>query len=236
MLILPAIDLINGKCVRLKQGDYDQVTQYEVSPLLVAQDFEKAGAEFLHIVDLEGAKEGTTSNLETVLKVSQNVKMPIQIGGGIRNIEDAQKYLDNKIKRVILGTSVIEDLGLLKQIVKEYDASRVIVSLDVFGEKVAVKGWREVTEISLWDLLEDLKEIGIERIILTDIKRDGMLDGPNFELIQKVMERGVEVIVAGGVSRIEDVRQLRENGVYGAIIGKALYEGRIDLNEAIWDR
>lgn len=233
MLILPAIDLINGKCVRLSQGDYDQVKQYSISPLEVTHDFQKAGAEFLHIVDLDGAKEGKTSNLEIVLEIAKNTKMPIQIGGGIRNFTDAKKYLDKGIQRLILGTSVIENLGLLQKIVKEYDSSRVIVSLDIFEENIAVKGWREVTKISLWEVLEDLKKIGIKMIILTDIKRDGMLDGPNFDLIQKVMQKGIEVIVAGGVSRIEDIRKLKNLNVYGAIIGKALYEGRIDLAEAV---
>jgi cyclase len=233
MLIISAIDLIDSKCVRLTQGDYSKVKQYNDDPLKVAKEFQKQGADVLHVIDLEGAKSGRPVNTDMILKITKSVKLPLEVGGGIRTYQNAAKLLEGGVRRVILGTSAVENEALIKKIIQNFGAGQLIVSIDVKGEKVAVRGWKEVSEVSLFDFLERLKIIGIKTIIITDIKKDGMLAGPNFELIKKIIRNDFEVIIAGGVSSIDDIRQLNNLDIGGVIIGKALYEGLIDLSQAV---
>lgn len=228
MLILPAIDIIGGKCVRLTKGDYSQVKEYSANPSEVARKFKEAGAEMLHVVDLEGAKEGKLVNLETIKELVE-VGLPIQIGGGIRNYESAKKLLNLGVSRVILGTAAVYDPDLLKRLIDEFGTDRIVISVDIKDGKVAVKGWKKVSEVSVEDFLEKLKELGVKTLIITDISRDGMLEGVNIESLPK----GFEVIVAGGVTSIDDIVKLQELGADGIIIGKALYERRIDLKQAL---
>ncbi|MBU1018706.1 MAG: 1-(5-phosphoribosyl)-5-[(5-phosphoribosylamino)methylideneamino]imidazole-4-carboxamide isomerase [Patescibacteria group bacterium] len=228
MLILPAIDIIGGKCVRLTKGDYSQVKEYSANPCEVARKFKEAGAEMLHVVDLDGAREGRIVNMN-IIKELVGVGLPIQVGGGIRDYESAKKLLNLDVSRIILGTAAVNDQDLLKRLIAEFGADRVVISVDIKDGKIAVKGWEEVSDVSVEDFLEKLGELGVETIIVTDISRDGMLEGVKI----KSLPNGFEVIVAGGVTSIEDIVKLRELGAGGVIIGKALYEGKIDLNQAI---
>lgn len=224
MLIYPAIDILGGKCVRLKKGDYCDVTQYGDDPLTVATALVERGAKFLHVVDLDGAREGRPVNSKIILKIAATVEVPVQVGGGIRTLADASLYLGSGVKRVILGTSAITNSDLLSQISDKFGKDAFIVSLDVDGEKLAINGWLKQSEKSLWDVVENFKSV-----IVTDIARDGTLEGPNLDLLRKFIEKGIEVIAAGGVSADDDLVQLEGIGCAGAIVGKALYEGRVRL-------
>jgi cyclase len=233
MLILPAIDILKGNCVRLRKGDYQQVIKYFNDPIIVAEDFVQQGATFLHVVDLDGAKQGKPVNNNTVIKAVSVVKIPVQVGGGIRNYSDAVFYLENGLDRIILGTSAILDPSLIGQLIQAYGAERIVISLDVDQEKVKIEGWQQDAEVSIFTALDDLKEMGIDIVIVTDIDRDGTLLGPNVDIINMVIKKGFKVIAAGGISTREDLNNLKQVGCYGAIIGKAIYEGKIDLNEAL---
>lgn len=233
MQIIPAIDLIKGKCVRLTQGDYSDVKQYDDDPVRVAKKFEQQRADIIHIIDLEGARSGKLVNFEKVLEIAKNIKIPAQTGGGIRDYVDAAKLLNGGVKRIILGTSAVENDSLIKELIKNFGSERIIISIDVKGENVAVRGWEDVSEVLLNGFLEKLKILGIKIIIITDIKKDGMLQGPNFELIKKVIKNDFKVIVAGGVSNVDDIQKLNALGADGVIIGKAIYEGLIDVNGAV---
>jgi len=233
MLVLPAIDILGGSCVRLRKGNYRQVKKYFDAPVKVVDDFVKQGATYLHIVDLDGAKQGKLANKDVIIKIATTIDIPIQVGGGIRNFDDAAYYLENGVNRIILGTSAILDPDLIRKLVQAYGDERIVVSLDTDKEKVKIEGWQENTEVSLFDALDGLVEIGIRTVIITDIDRDGMLGGPNVDLMKKVMEKGFNVIAAGGVSTMKDLDDLNEAGCYGAISGKAIYEGKIDLKRAI---
>ncbi|MBT3865415.1 imidazole glycerol phosphate synthase subunit HisF [Candidatus Peregrinibacteria bacterium] len=229
MLIIPAIDLIDGKCVRLSQGDYSQVKNYDQDPIEVAQKFKKQGINFIHIIDLEGAKEGKPINFPKTAEVAETTGLAIQTGGGIRTFEDAEKILNSGIKRVILGTSALANPKLVKDLVSKFGADRIVVSIDAKDGIVMIKGWIEKSDLTLEEAFEKLKDTGLEIIIFTDVKRDGMLKGINPENIKKVLNKGFKIIVAGGVTTQEDIDQLETLNVYGCIIGKALYEGKINL-------
>lgn len=229
--IIPAIDLIDGKCVRLNQGDYDQRTEYDSNPIQMAQEFEAQGASVIHVIDLDGAKEGRLCNEETVLKIAQSVQIPVQTGGGIRSYDDAQMLLQNGVKRIILSTSALKNPELIEKLVENFGADRIIISVDAKNGMVATDGWREVSTTPVDNFLEELKSLGITTIIFTDIEQDGMLSGPNFNSISKVQKSGLKVIVAGGVSSQEDVEKLKKMNVNGVIIGKAIYEGHINLSD-----
>ena len=233
MLVIPAIDIIDGQCVRLSQGDYSKKKVYDADPLKIAKQFCKQGAQYVHIVDLDGAKQGSTVNYGKIIEIVQALDVPVQIGGGIRDYGDVQKYLDNGVGRVILGTSAVSRPELIKKIIQNYGPERLVVSVDVRDGKVAVKGWEEMSDLSPEDFIEMLKGLGLKRIVFTDVKSDGMMKGPNFESVSNILESGLDVIVAGGVSSLENVFRLSEMGSYGAIIGKALYEGGIDFKEAL---
>ncbi len=233
MNIIPAIDLIDGQAVRLIKGDYNKMTVYSNTPTDVAKEFEKQGAEFLHIVDLDGAKEGNTSNFETIKKIVTETNLSVEVGGGIRNIETVKKYINIGVDRVIIGTAAVTDPDFMKTAYQLYP-NHIAVGIDIKENMVAIKGWTEISALSCYDFCRIVQEIGIQTIICTDISKDGMMSGTNLELYQELSERfNLNIIASGGVSTIEDVRKLSSMKVYGAILGKALYTGAIELSEAI---
>lgn len=233
MHIFPAIDLVDGKAVRLFKGDYAQMTVYSDNPLEVAKDFEKAGATHIHLVDLEGAKDGTTPNLETVRSIVQNTSLFTEIGGGIRNMETAGKYIDCGIDRIILGTAAVTDEAFLKEAIRTF-GDKVAVGVDIKDGFVAIKGWTEKSEYSAFDFCEKMQYMGVKTLICTDISKDGAMQGTNHDLYRELSARfDLNITASGGVSSIDDVKKLAALGIYGAIVGKAYYTGAINLKEAI---
>lgn len=233
MIILPAIDLLGRKAVRLLKGDYNQVTVYSDSPLEVAEKFKSLGATHIHMVDLDGAKYGTAPNMDIVAEVAEKTGLFIEIGGGIRSMETVKKYIDAGISRVILGTAAICDEDFLKEAVKAY-GEKIAVGADVKDGKIAVKGWLEQSDVTLDEFFLKMQDLGVKNIICTDISRDGAMRGTNLELYRELSARySLDITASGGVSSIEDVKRLREMNLYGAIIGKAYYTGAVDLKEAI---
>lgn len=233
MIIFPAIDLYDGKAVRLLKGDYNKMTVYSDNPPEIALDFRDKGATHIHLVDLEGAKDGTTPNLETVLKIKEKSGLFCEIGGGIRSMETVDKYLSAGIDRVILGTSAVNDEKFLLEAVEKY-SERIAVGVDIKDGFVAIKGWIEKSELDAYDFCEKMQTVGVKTLICTDISRDGAMQGTNLELYKELSERfSVDITASGGVSTLDDVIRLREMELYGAIIGKAYYTGAIDLREAV---
>ena len=233
MLIYPAIDLYQGKAVRLYKGDYSQMTVYSHDPAAIAEKFAQAGATHMHIVDLEGAKNGTTPNFETILEIKRRGGLFCEVGGGIRSMETIERYVSAGIDRVILGTAAVTQPGFLEEAVKAY-GSKIAVGMDLKDGYVAIKGWTEQSGLTPWEFCEKLQKIGIETIICTDISRDGAMKGTNHDLYRELMDRfSMNIIASGGVSTLEDVEKLAKAKLYGAIIGKAYYTGAIDLARAI---
>ena len=233
MKIFPAIDLYSGKAVRLFKGDYSKMTVYSENPLEVARDFEQKGAEFIHLVDLEGAKDGTTPNFETVKSIAENTRLFTEIGGGIRSMETVEKYLGAGVDRVILGTAAVENQDFLKAAVNKY-GDKIAVGVDIKDGFVAVKGWTEASSYSCFDFCEKMRETGVKTLICTDISKDGAMQGTNRELYRELAEKfDIDIVASGGVSTLDDIRALKKLGLYGAIIGKAYYIGAIDLKEAL---
>ncbi len=233
MLIFPAIDLYEGKAVRLYKGDYKQMTVYSENPIEIAIEFEKAGATCIHMVDLEGAKSGETPNIETIKKIASETSLFTEVGGGIRNIETVSKYLDAGIDRVILGTAAVKDEAFLKEAVLKY-GERVAVGVDIKDGKVAIHGWQEKSELDAMEFCKKLEQIGVKTVICTDISKDGAMQGTNHALYKEMSEKfSLDIIASGGVSSIEDVKKLAKLNIYGAIIGKAYYIGAIDIKEAV---
>ena len=233
MLIYPAIDLYQGKAVRLYKGDYSQMTVYSHDPAAIAEKFAQAGASHMHIVDLEGAKNGTTPNYETILKIKNRGGLYCEVGGGIRTMETIERYISAGIDRVILGTAAVTQPGFLEEAAKAY-GSKIAVGMDLKDGYVAIKGWTEQSGLTAWEFCERLQKIGIETIICTDISRDGAMKGTNHDLYRELMDRfSMNIIASGGVSTLEDVEKLAKAKLYGAIIGKAYYTGAIDLTRAI---
>ena len=233
MIILPAIDLYEKKAVRLYKGDYANMTVYSDDPLSVAKDFEAAGAEWIHTVDLEGARDGTTPNLDVVAAIAKETSLKVEIGGGIRNIETVERYLAAGVSRVIIGTAAVTDEDFLIRATKLY-GEKIAVGADVRDGRVAIKGWLCDSGIELSDFLMRMQSHGISTVICTDISKDGAMKGTNLGLYARLArEFDMNVVASGGVSTIEDVKALREMKLYGAIIGKAYYTGAIDLREAI---
>ncbi len=233
MKIYPAIDIIDGKCVRLVQGDYSQKTTFAENPVEVAKKWEKQGGEFLHIVDLDGAKSGKSENFAVIKAIIEAVNIPVEVGGGIRTLEDVDKMIELGVKRVIIGTSAIENPNVVKRAVDKY-GEKIAVGIDAKDGKVAVCGWEEVSEVSAIDLAIKMRKIGVKYIIYTDIATDGMLKGPNVSaMAEMVRESGVNVIASGGVSSLDDISALGKAKVQGAIIGKALYTENISLPDAV---
>ena len=236
MIIFPAIDIQEGKVVRLVQGQFDQVTRYAHDPVTIAQQWESQGATWLHVVDLDGAKTGQAQNTDVILAVAQAVNIPVQVGGGLRDEETIVRLLEGNIQRVILGTKMIEDLDFLKTMLKNWPG-RLAVSLDCSQGYLAQRGWTSTSNIKATDFVKELESIPLPCLVYTDIARDGMLKGPHWEGIQELLQStNIPVIASGGVASLEDVAKLsqwKNQGLLGAIIGKALYEKKIDLKEAI---
>ncbi len=233
MLIFPAIDLFEGKAVRLLQGEYDRMTVYNDDPLSVARDFAAQGATCLHLVDLEGAKNGTTPNIDTIRRLAAETELFTEVGGGIRSMDTVRTYLTAGVDRVILGTAAVKDESFLKEAVAAY-GERIAVGVDIRDGKVAIHGWTETSGIDAMEFMARLEEIGVRTVICTDISRDGAMAGTNHDLYRQLSEQfSLQIIASGGVSSIEDVRELAARNLYGAIIGKAYYTGAISLKEAI---
>ena len=233
MLIFPAIDLYGGKAVRLYKGDYQNMTVYNDDPLSVARDFVTAGATCIHMVDLEGARDGTTPNLDIVRSIAQNTPLFTEIGGGIRSMETVRAYLEAGVDRVILGTAAVTDPAFLKEALDAY-GERIAVGVDIKDGKVAIKGWLETAEDDALTFCGKMQALGVRTIISTDISKDGAMMGANHALYRTLSERfSLQIVASGGVSSLEDVRALRALDLYGAIIGKAYYTGAINLSEAI---
>ena len=233
MLILPAIDLYEKKAVRLLKGDYAQMTVYSEHPEEIAEDFKACGAEWIHMVDLEGARDGSTPNFEVVAGIAQNSGLKVEIGGGIRSMETVTKYLEAGVSRVILGTAAVKDAAFLKEAAERY-GERIAVGADIKDGRIAIRGWLEVSGFTAMDFCRQMQQMGIRTLICTDIDKDGAMKGTNHELYRQLSEElELDIVASGGVSSLEDVRRLRERGLYGAIIGKAYYTGAVDLREAI---
>ena len=233
MRIFPAIDLYDKKAVRLYKGDYAQMTVYSENPIEIARDFEAAGAKFIHMVDLEGARDGTTPNLAIVADVAQNTSLFVEIGGGIRDLATVEAYLAAGVDRVILGTAAVTDRAFLTEAVAAY-GEKIAVGADVKNGYIAIKGWLETSACTLEDFLSKMQSIGVKTVICTDISRDGAMKGTNLELYGALSKSfGMDIVASGGVSSLSDVEALRRMDLYGAIIGKAYYTGAIDLRQAI---
>ncbi len=233
MNIFPAIDLVGGKAVRLFKGDYAQMTVYSEDPAAVAADFEKAGAKFLHLVDLEGAKSGVPANLPTIRKILETTDLFVEVGGGIRNMEIAKTYLDAGVDRVILGTAAVTDEAFLKEALAQY-GKKIAVGVDLKDGFVAIKGWTEKSDLSADAFFEKMQALGVQTVICTDISKDGAMQGTNRALYRELSRKyAIDLVASGGVSSMDDIVALREMDLYGAIIGKAYYIGAIDLKEAI---
>lgn len=232
--IIPAIDLIKGKCVRLYKGSYEQKTEYFISPPEQARLFEEEGADLLHVVDLDGAKVGKPKNLKTIEKIRGSTEIPIEVGGGIRSIKDAEKLFALGVDRIILGTVAVEKPKLLEEFLKKFGAEKVVVGLDAreHGTLLATRGWQEETNLDVIDFAEELKRKGVKRIIYTDIARDGTLTFPNFDMNERLINTTkLKVVASGGVTDIAHLRILKRVGCEGAILGKALYENEISVKE-----
>ena len=233
MILFPAIDLYEKKAVRLYKGDYANMTVYSENPIEIARDFEAKGCTHIHMVDLEGAKDGTTPNISIVEQVAKETSLFVEIGGGIRSMETVERYLNAGVSRVILGTAAVNDEAFLRSAVTKYD-DKIAVGADVKDGYIAIKGWLEKSAVTLEEFLQKMQEIGVKNIICTDISKDGAMQGTNLALYRALSEKfSLEITASGGVSTMEDVRQLRKMDIYGAIIGKAYYTGAIDLAEAL---
>jgi len=233
MIIFPAIDLYGGKAVRLYKGDYSQMTVYSDDPLSVARDFEAKGATHIHLVDLEGAKSGLTPNIGVVSDIVKNTKLFSEIGGGIRSMETAEKYIDIGVDRVILGTAAVTDRDFLLKAVSRF-GDKIAVGADVKDGYIAVKGWTESSGLLLSDFLSDLESIGVKNVICTDISKDGAMNGTNTALYSELSQKySLEITASGGVTSLDDIRRLAAMKLYGAVIGKAYYTGAVDLRQAI---
>ncbi len=233
MKLFPAIDLYDGKAVRLFKGDYAKMTVYSENPIEIARDFENCGAKNIHIVDLEGAKDGTTPNINIVKQIANETSLFTEIGGGIRNVETVKKYIDAGVDRVILGTAAVEDPEFLQKAVELYK-EKIAVGVDIKDGFVAIKGWTEKSQYTCFDFCEQMQKIGVKTIICTDISKDGAMQGTNRELYRELSQKfDIDITASGGVSTLEDIKALKEMNLYAAIIGKAYYIGAIDLKEAL---
>ena len=234
MQLYPAIDMKNGQCVRLRQGAFKDITIYSDAPERVAAHWQEKGASFLHLVDLDGALAGYSVNEEVIRRIADTVSIPIEIGGGIRSGEAVERMLGLGVRRVIIGTKAVEHPEFLRDMVRTFGEEAIVAGVDAKDGMVAVEGWEKVSSLTASDLCLTMKEFGVRHIVYTDISRDGMLSGPNVEATRKLTEEtGLDIIASGGVSCMEDLKCLHEAGIRGAVIGKALYENRIDLAEAV---
>lgn len=233
MILFPAIDLYEKKAVRLYKGDYANMTVYSENPIEIAQDFENKGCTHIHMVDLEGAKDGTTPNISIVEQVAKETNLFVEIGGGIRRMETVEHYLNAGVSRVILGTAAVNNPAFLQAAIEKY-GEKIAVGADVKDGYIAIKGWLEQSAVTLEAFMQKMERIGVQNIICTDISKDGAMQGTNLALYRQLSEKfKLDITASGGVSTMEDIRQLRKMDIYGAIIGKAYYTGAIDLQEAL---
>lgn len=233
MVIYPAIDVKDGRCVRLVQGRFNDVTVYSDNPVEMALKWERLGAEYLHVIDLDGARTGRPQNIAVISEMAVKLGIPLQLGGGIRSIEMIEIILCKGIERVILGTSAVKDPDLVKKALKAFEKN-VVIAIDARDGIVAIEGWAKTSEFTAVGFAKKMEELGAETIIYTDISRDGMLSGPNLKAMEEMVKAvNIEVIASGGVSSIEDIKNLKDVGVAGVIVGKALYTGAVDLKEAL---
>ncbi len=233
MILLPAIDLYEKKVVRLTRGDYAQMTVYNDDPVAQAGLFQEAGAQWLHTVDLEGAKDGSTPNYSVIEAICKDTSLKVEIGGGIRSLDTIQKYLDAGVERVILGTKAVTDPAFLEESLDKF-GSHIAVGVDIKDGKIAIKGWLETAQDSVEDFFTKLCKLGVSTVICTDVSKDGMLAGTNVDLYRQLSQKfSLDLIASGGVSSQEDLTRLKELGLYGAILGKACYTGAVDLAEAL---
>lgn len=231
MQIIPAIDIINGKCVRLSKGDYNQQKIYSDHPLEMAKKFEDAGLQRLHIVDLDGAKAGKLQNLKVLETVAAGTKMVTDFGGGIKTIDDASSVFNAGANMVTLGSIAVKNPGMIEEWVMEFGSDKIFIGADVLDEKIKISGWLEDGGLSIYDFINKMLAIGADNIFCTDISKDGMMEGPSVRLYEKIIEKypGIKLTASGGVVTLADVLLLKETGCKGAIIGKAIYEGTISL-------
>jgi phosphoribosylformimino-5-aminoimidazole carboxamide ribotide isomerase len=233
MILFPAIDIKDNKCVRLTQGKFDKVDVYSDDPVEMAKKWEDMGAEYLHVVDLDGAKDEGFQNRRSIEKIAKAISIPMQTGGGIRSEERIKDLINIGVDRVILGTMAIENKELLAGLVKTYN-SYIAVSIDALKGKVATRGWQTVGNADSVEICGELESMGIKTIVYTDISKDGMLSGPNFDIYRVLSEKtSINIIASGGVTTLEDIKKLKEMSMHGAIIGKALYDGRLDFTDAL---
>ena len=233
MILLPAIDLYEKKVVRLTRGDYAQMTVYNDDPVAQAKLFQEAGAQWLHTVDLEGAKDGSTPNYSVIEAICKDTSLKVEIGGGIRSLDTIQKYLDAGVERVILGTKAVTDPAFLEESLDKF-GSHIAVGVDIKDGKIAIKGWLETAQDSVEDFFTKLCKLGVSTVICTDVSKDGMLAGTNVDLYRQLSQKfSLDLIASGGVSSREDLTRLKALGLYGAILGKALYTGALDLKTAL---
>lgn len=233
MQIYPAIDIKNGQCVRLKQGRFDDMTIYGDDPMKVAENWVKSGASYLHVVDLDGARQGTSYNQIVLQKMTESFSIPVQTGGGIRSMRDIEEKLSLGISRVVLGTVAVKNPELVAEAVKVY-GEKIAVGIDAMNGRVAIQGWEEVSQISAIDLCKKMVKFGVKTIVYTDISKDGMMTGPNIEATKEIIkETGVKIIASGGIATIMDLENLEAIGAHGTIIGKALYQGELKLSNVI---
>lgn len=234
MKLYPAIDMKDGKCVRLRQGEFSDVKVYNEEPFSVALAFKEAGAHFIHLVDLDGALEGRAVNEDAIRKVISAAQLPCELGGGIRTMRDIERTLGYGITRVIIGTRAVQEPDFIRDAVRNFGAEKIVVGIDAKNGMVATHGWEKISDITALSLCGEMKQAGIRTVIYTDISKDGMLCGPNVEMTKELADRtGLEIIASGGVSGMADLERLNDAGIAGAIIGKAIYEKRIDLAEAV---
>lgn len=233
MIIYPAIDIIDGKCVRLQQGSYNDVTIFGDNPVEMALKWENQGAEYLHVVDLDGARSGNSDNSEVIKQIADKLTIPVQLGGGVRSLDTIEKILSFGVSRVILGTSAVKDEEMLKTALKEYK-EKIAVGIDAKDGMVAIHGWEKTSDFTAIEFAQKVEDLGAKTVIYTDISRDGMLKGPNLAAMNEMARSvGIEVIASGGVSCLKDIIDLKSTGVKGVIVGKALYTGNIALSEAL---
>jgi len=234
MIILPAIDLKDGKVVRLEQGDFNKETVYSSDPIKIATQFEEKGASWLHVVDLDGASKGESRNFDLIKKIRKETDLSIQTGGGIRSIEDVKRLIDAGIDRVILGTLAVKNPEMLDDIIEKFGSEKILVSIDAHNGKVATSGWKEKSDLEVLEFAKALEQKGIKYILYTDIKRDGMLVGPDFKGLNELKQNTeLKIIASGGISSVSEIVKLNNLGFYGVITGQAIYKNKIDLKDAI---
>ena len=233
MLIIPSIDIMDGKCVRLTKGEFSTKKVYSSDPLAMAKKFEQQGAEMLHIVDLDAAQTGEPVNQRLILKIVETLKIPVEVGGGIRRVGTARIYLNSGVQKIVVGTRAVSDLKFLSALIEEFGNNRIVVAVETKQGKIAIGGWQETIDENYLDFARAIKSLGVTEILFTDVDKDGSLTEPNFEAIKQLIKLGFKVIASGGISNLDSIQKLKQLGATGAILGKALYENKLTLIGAL---